>query len=428
MAYDADNTDGYFKIRYGEHKDLVPSWAVFTKSVPFRTQQRVGKAYEFPVTLRRPHGVTHRGGSNVRKVNDLKLPKSGIMENASVVGVEIAVQDDIAYGADAASKGDGAAFGDLMDEVTSQMELSAGFYKELHLLYGSKSIGEVLSITTAASGGVVTIRLTEGSWAAGIWSQLEGAHLDVYQSDLTTLRNTQAAPYASGTAVEVTAIDADTRDITLTGLQAEMAAIVAGDLLTPAGWIGNSMVGLDAHATNTGTLHGINAATYSLWRPNAHAAGASALSMNIVQSAVTKSVVRGLMGDVTVLTSPYSFTDLNNDLAALRRAASSMKAEMDNGTQAIKFYGVNGGSMSIVPHPMVKAGETFIYQAKHFKRVGSQDVSFKRPNAKPGEQQYNHGDLENSTGFRLRMWGDQGLIHCKPAALTKISGIDPASL
>jgi hypothetical protein len=99
---------------------------------------------------------------------------------------------------------------------------------------------------------------------------------------------------------------------------------------------------------------------------------------------------------------------------------------MTAGTNSLKFYGCNGGSLEVVNHPMVKAGEAFLLAPKRFKRVGSTDTTFQLPGVEGQEPNF-FQELESSAGVRLRCYWDQALISTAPAKCVKITGIDPES-
>ena len=145
-----------------------------------------------------------------------------------------------------------------------------------------------------------------------------------------------------------------------------------------------------------------------------------------VQAALSKAVGRGLMEDVCVLMSPFSWTDLNDDLSALRRYSKDTKAEMTLGTTSISFYGVNGGRLELVPHPMVKAGEAFVLPERRFKRIGSSDTT-SRISGVDGQGENFFIELEGSAAVRLRAFWDQAIICSHPARCVKISNITNVS-
>jgi hypothetical protein len=410
--------NGYFKQRYGEVSRAVPSFAELQKRIPFEQAARTGDFYNFPVKLRRSHGTTYAGGASHGTAFALNTPIPLTMKNAQVTGTEFVHQEDIAYGVLSAARSQGeAAFGSSLDEVVLDIREEAAYALEMALLYGGTSIAALASVSGASTTRDWTI--TNASWAPGLWAQGEGMKVDCYDATLTTKRNALAD-------IDVTAVNADTRVVSVSGNATDLTACVATDVLVPKGAVGNWFNGVDKIVTNTGSLFGIDAAAYTLWKGNSYSASSAKLTMGKLQAALTRAVVRGLMEDVTALVSTYSWTDMNNDLAALRRYQEDTKSEMTAGTNSLKFYGSNGGTIEVVNHPMVKAGEAFLLPTKRYKRVGSSDTTFQLPGV-DGQEPNFFQELESSAGVRLRCYWDQALISTMPAKSVKITAIDPES-
>jgi len=91
---------------------------------------------------------------------------------------------------------------------------------------------------------------------------------------------------------------------------------------------------------------------------------------------------------------------------------------MENGSKAIKFYG-HDGMVSIEPSIYVKEGYAYCLALEDFSRVGSTDVTFKRP-AMEGEF---FRELENSAGFELRAYSDMAVFCFAPGRQVLISAI-----
>lgn len=398
--------DGYFKNVYADTlSDVVPDFAVLGKMIPFRRQDKIGKDYLFPVQLTRSHGYTWNGGATAGNAFTLNPAISLEMQEANVTGSEFVLREKISYGAVSRSGGKEESFGPVVDTVVMEMVNSAAFQREMCLLYGGGNIGEV----GAAANPVFTISVA--SWAAGLWAQMEKAEIDCF-----TAAGVQVNAVG---ALVVSAVDPVTRQITLTGAAADLAAIGATDVFVPRGAQGNWFTGLDAILSNVGTLFGINAANYSLWQGNTYDAGAAAMTTGKLQAAMTRATVRGLMQDCTVLVNTWTWTDILNDLQALRRYADDIRSEVETGSNSIKFYGMSG-TMEIVPHPMVKAGEAFIVPLDTVYRIGSTDLTFRLPDAGPDRFVR---QLTDSAGFEIRCYFDQGIICRAPAKTVKITNI-----
>lgn len=402
--------DGYFKHVYADSlSDVVPDFAILGKKIPFRRQDKIGKDYLFPVQLTRSHGYTWNGGLTAGNAFTLNPAISLEMQEANVTGSEFVLREKISYGAVSRSGGREESFGPVVDTVVMEMVNSAAFQREMCLLYGGGNIGAV----SGAANPAFTISVA--SWAAGLWAQMEKAEIDCFTA-AGVQQNVNAA-------LVVSAVDPVTRTITLTGNAVDLALIGVGDVFVPRGAQGNWFTGLDTILSNAGTLFGINAATYSLWQGNTYDAAGAAMSVGKLQAAMTRATVRGLMEDVTVLVNTWTWTDLLNDLQALRRYASDIRSEVETGSNSIKFYGMSG-TMEIVPHPMVKAGEAFIVPLDQIYRIGSTDLTFRLPDAGPDRFVR---QLTDSAGFEVRCYFDQGIICRAPAKTVKISNILNAS-
>lgn len=415
--------DGFYKEVYGELEDAVPEFAIIQKEVPFERRNKIGDSFHFPVILTRSHGVTIANSNDAFALNN---PESLVSKDANLTSAQVVVRERIGYSVVSAAGSSREAFGSAMDPIVMSLKQTAHFYVELFLLYGGSAggIGENQGRYTD-SGTTQVFQIKKAAWAPGLWMQMQNAFVDVYSPDFATKRNT-------GT-MQVTEIDPDERTVKCVGTEAEMDTIVAGDIFMPRGAFsgaGGSHVwpsGIDAILRNTGTLFGISAATYALWKASTYSSASAALTMAKVQSALVKAVTRGgLAEDVKVCVSPYTWTDLMVDLAALRRFADDTKREMSLGTHSIRFYGVNGRTIEMAPHAMVKAGEAFLGPMRTLKRVGSTDVTMRLDVTSQGEGFFR--ELTDNAGFEIRNFSDQASVITRPALWTKITNIVNNSL
>ena len=414
MTVDSSTLDGWFKDRYEDSgRDLVPEFSDLATSIPFRAgDMKIGNNYVFNVRVRRAHGMTW-GGSSATAFT-LNAVRSGQTVDGTQTAYQSILREQVAYGVVSRAQSSREAFGNAFDEVVRDMTNAMSFYREMNLLYGGSSIG---TITAGGLGSVTsaTITITAASWAAGLWSQMEGAAVDVYSAPGGTQRNSNAA-------VVIGAVDFSNRQVDITGNASDINAIQANDVIIPFEADTNWYSGLDVLVPNTSvSVHGINPATYGLWQGNSISAGSAALTFAKIQEASGRIASRGGMGKLTVRVNPLTWADLNDDVAALRRYAASVKSEADLGTQSLRFYSQTG-EMEIRPHPMVKAGEAFVTQDQYFKRIGSSDISFRLPGV-DGQQPRFFRELDGTAGFELRSWSDQALVTFKPACHAKITGI-----
>ncbi len=157
-----------------------------------------------------------------------------------------------------------------------------------------------------------------------------------------------------------------------------------------------------------------------MWKGNTHAVSpAGPLSFAHVQDAISKAVEKGLDSDVCVMVNPRTWSDLLTEQTALRQYDSSYKSNVaENGSQEISFYGQNG-KVEIIPSIFVKEGYAYVLCLDELLRVGSTDVTFKRPDQ--GDNFFR--ELENAAGYELRAYSDQALLCFSPGKNTLITGI-----
>jgi len=320
-----------------------------------------------------------------------------------VKGAQIVGQASLNYDAAARSVGSKAAFMGAAGLVIQNLYESASHRLEASLLYGTKGIGTVSSLSTQ------DIILTAASFADGLWMGKEGSVIDVHQAGGTVRQ----------AGLVVANINPETYTITVTGTT---TGIVATDVVYFKGAYGKECYGLDAIVINTGSMFGVDAAAYSLWAGNSYAAGSAALTMAKVLSASAKAVAKGgLNGEAVMICHPSSWNNLNSNEAALRQYANG-EEKASNGFDAIQ-YRYSGGKIKIISHPMVKRGEAFIFNPKDLKRVGSQDISSQTP-GKDNEEIFIHS--QTVSAYLLRVYSNQAIVSMKPAAMVKITAIVPS--
>jgi hypothetical protein len=390
--------DGFFKTVYGDkHIDAVPENLFLVKNIDFREAERIGRKFSVPVILSREHGVTYlASGDGVQTLND---SIAAVSKNVEVDGSQIILRGQIDYEAAAKASSSKAAFMNTTELLVQNLLESASNRLEIMFMYGGTGLATVSSLASQ----VITI--TAASWAVGIWAGMEGAVIDVYTS----------AGAVRQAGLVISSVDVDNRTLTVTGTT---TGIVATDVIYFKGAKGKECLGLDSLLSNTGTQFGIDAAAYSLWKPNTYAVG-GALTMAKVLSATAKAVGRGLREDVVCLVSPATWQNLNSADAALRsydKSYSSSKAE--NGFEAITYHGQNG-RIDVMSHAMVKEGEGFIFPKKRLKRVGAADLSFKTPGR--ADEIFLH--LPDKNAYELRIYGNQALFCEAPAKCVKLTGI-----
>lgn len=398
----ADTLNANFKEVYGDKiENLIPEGVKLLNKIPFSSRDRqLGNLYHQPVILGHEHGVTFAGPTD--DAFNLEAPVAGLIRDAQVRGSQMVLRSVLGYAAASRAAGNGQkAFEDSTKFLVSNMLRSLAKKLEITLMYGQEGYGAVDS--TASN----TVTITTSEWAPGIWAGSVNMPIEFRDSTGATSR---------GTAT-IQSVDMDARTITVDLLP---AGVVATDVIWHKGMYGNDFAGVHSILTNTGTIFGINAGTYDLFKGNQVTISPSgALSFAVVQDSIARAVEKGLDSDVVCLVNPRSWSDLLTEQAALRQYDSSYQTSMaENGAQEIVFYAQNG-KVEIIPSIYVKEGYAYVLCMDEWSRIGSTDITFRRPGQ--GEEFFR--ELENSAGYELRAYTDQALFTYAPGKNTLISGI-----
>lgn len=402
--------NGLFKTVYAEKLlDLVPDYAILQKRVEFAPAEKENGAYfAQPVNLSHEAGFTYAGTAG--GASALNAAINGTMKEAQVYGSELILRSQITYTALArASKAGPKAFKRASAWKVEDMNNSMRKRLEIAMLYGQVGLGTVSSITSASGSGTIT--LTEASWAGGIWAGAEGAKIDSFTS--TTKNN-------GGGDITITAVDSDTRTLSVTCTGTFSNECAAGDVLYFKGAYDGTtyteMAGLQKIITNSGTLFNIAANTYSLWKGTT-VSSFGEMSFVGLQRAIAKAVNKGLMEDVLLLVSPRAWAELNSDQAALRMYPSGGD-KAKNGFTALEFASVNG-KCELVSHPLVKDGDVFIVPLDSTLRLGSTDLTF----GVPGMDEQFFRLVDGYNLVELQCMADQAIFLERPAHAVYCSGV-----
>ena len=397
----SDTLNGLFKEAYADKlENLIPEGLKLYKQIAFLPKEKQpGNLYHQPVILGHEHGVTFASSDD--DAFNLNAPVAGQIKDAQVRGNPVVLRSILGYtAASRAAQGGAKAFMDATKFLVANMLRSICKKLEIELIYGQIGYGTVAS----TAGNVITI--TTAEWAPGIWAGAEQMPIEIRDVTGATVRG-----QATVTSVSLSAFT-----ITVDLLP---AGTVATDVIWHKGAFGNEFAGVHKILTNTGTLFNISATSFSLWSGNTYSAASASLSLAKIENAIALAVGKGLDSDVTVLVNPRTWADLLTEQTALRRFDSSYSSdEMKSGAKSIKFYGQNG-MVTIEPSIYVKQGYAYILDMEEFSRVGSTDVTFKRP----GMEGNFFRELENSAGVELRCFSDMALFCAAPGKNVIITAI-----
>lgn len=382
--------NGFFKEAYADKlQELIPDGVKLLNKFKFMSKDKQpGNLYHQPVILGMEHGVTF--ASSDEDAFNLNPPVAGVIKDAQIKGNPIVMRSLLGYvSASRAALGGQKAFMDATKFLVANMLRSMAKKLEIELFYGQVGYATVGSVSLA------TITISTADWAPGIWAGSEGMPIEMRDSAGTTSR---------GDFV-VKSVNMDTRVVTLT-TSAAAAGVIATDVVWHKGAYGNEFPGVHKILTSTGTLFNIDTSTYNLFKGNEYSASSGALSFTKLNQAAARAVEKGLDSGLLAFVNPRAWANMLSDQAALRKYDSSYSsAKAENGSRSIMFHSQNG-EIEIEPSIYVKEGFSYLLSGEDWFRVGSTDMTFKRPGQ--GEEFFR--DLENSAAYELRLYSDQALF------------------
>ena len=397
----SDTLNANFKIVYADKiENLIPDGVKLLNRISFSGREaQLGNLYSQPLVLGLEHGVTFAGSTD--DAFALNPPIAGQLKEAQVRGSQMVLRSVLGYAAAARAAGGGQrAFEDSTKFLVQNMMRSMAKKLEIELLYGQIGYGVVAS----TAGNVITISAQE--WAPGIWAGANNMPLEI-RSAAGAIRG-----YAT-----VVSVNMDLFQVTVDLMP---AGVIATDIIWHKGAYNNEFAGIHKILTNTGVLFNIDASQYDLFKGNTVTLSPTGpLSFAVIQDAIARGVEKGLDSDVCVFVNPRSWADLLTEQAALRMYDQSYRtSESENGSQEITFHGQNG-KVEIVPSIYVKGGYCYVLAMEDFMRVGSTDITFRRP----GQGDDFFRELENNAGYELRAYTDQAVFCMAPGRSTLVANI-----
>jgi hypothetical protein len=372
---------GYLKPVFGDLQKVMPEECPLQKAIPFKSGELVGKYFEEPIQVRRSWGLTFCGSAG--GMTDLVDALPSQTESAQVTPFLSVLRDQVSTSMiDRAGEGGKQSFQKFAayqgGNLTAQMRCNI----EISMLCGQQGIGTIAS-TSGTTSQVWTI--SAATLRSGILAILEGAYVDLYQSDLST-------PVTNAQAVLVSAVDPDAGTITVT-TPSNPTSNVAGYVIFIRGANSsgtfNEMVGLRKQiGTTTGTVFNV-AKTYSAWRGNV-VTSIGAFGPGAILNCAARARSRGFMGRLVSVISPKAYSVLNSLIIANQSFDQSYSmSKIKEGTDAIELRGGNGVVIEIMEHGMQADGEIMMFPKEYVKRIGSamenstdkeeRDLSFRIP-------------------------------------------------
>lgn len=388
---DSPNTlttlNGLAKEVYGDEViQLVPDGTKVQKLVNFSSKEKqLGNVYHQPVLLAYEQGFTHAAASSgAFTLNDAK---AGVMKDAQIQGAQILLKAQMDYETAARSAKGKNAFVDGTSLMIESMQKSLRKRLEVQLMYGGSGIGTLSAVSTTL------LTISPATFASGIWAGAEGMEIDVMTGATGTVRG----------SATVVSVDLEAGTVTI---NAAVVGAAVSDVIYFKGAFGNEMLGIHAILANAGTIFGISAAAYSLWKAPSHAIGGQATRTKIGKG-ISKAVAKGLTDGVTILVNPEVFNELvDGETALVQHNSKDSKGKFENGADEITYYS-QGGIAKIIPTIYCMRGFAYGLSVDSWKRVGAVDVSFNTPGSKGGEM---FRQLETKAGFEVRAYSNQALF------------------
>ncbi len=429
MALDTGVLNALYKVAYAKGvEDLIPKASKLSDMIPFvPSELQNGKHYEQPVVLTAEAGFTY--SLDTQNAYDLNESVGMNMASAIVPGADIVLDSTVGYNQAARASHSATSFKSVMSTKFENMLKSSEKRLEIAMLYGNIGLAQATTQAVTIASSMLPIIMDTATWATGIWTGSENANVVfALKSDNTAVDSLRS--------FKVAKVDVDARTVyfaagtagtpgTLTTLE---TAIEASDLNvffygTVSGSAGTfayaDMAGMQKIISNTGTLFGIDAGTYDLWRGNVVTITGQ-LTMAKVLSAVSRAVQRGLETDATVLVNPSTWADLASNLAALRRFDGSYSRKKGtNGTEELEYISQNG-TLKIVSYNIVKEGDCFIFPDDKVMRIGARELGLNDP-TRPSDEIF--FTIPGKAGVGLRSYTNQAVFIETPAQAVYIKGI-----
>lgn len=456
------------------YKNIVPILA----SSPFKQVQMVGGVYHVATRLTYEGGQTFAAAqSNVGTTAlPYNVPISGQVTDAEVEGSQIHGRSRITYEAIASSMQDvnanasdkKKAVRDATKVVMDGLLQSTLKKVECQMLHGREGLGQLDSANTIsnvtacttgstppgpATGFLIDVGISQGTWAEAIWAMFEGHPFDIYSNTsglpvtkLNTATNTFIGNNETGLILVTT-----NPSVLLTGsatsgrvlrffhtastVQGAPGTANIGGWSVPAAGTQDQhimfesasptteFVGLNMMAGNQGTLFGINSQTYPSFRGNLDTTGGN-LTLGLLVRKLSKPINFGAAGTLMRAVVPTElFAKFANDESTLRRYASTTSSA-ENGFDSIQMYLPMKGVLEILGHNMQKDGVVTCYVPDEVQRVGAQDLDFVNRNAASGKSRRDLVlEVANAPESEVRLFGKFAPICQTPRHMLKLTGV-----
>lgn len=367
-AGDLADVSPALKINYDKSVvPLMPDECILQEMTDFSRKEfsALGRSFNFPWQVTNEWGYTPLGTTGAS--SNLNSPINGVYKEATVTPYESWFSGRLTFVA--AQRGNEAGRKAFVDLATLKMQALREQHRrvtEIKLLHGTADIGTVASFNTD------TITLNAGTSSPAILSLLEGATVDIKQSDGTSDR---------ASAINLTVLAVDTSSAT-GAYTVQFSSIggtpIAGDRLFlndgSGSLTGTEMPGLmRLGAITSGNIWGVSSTTYSLLRANTDSTFGLATAAKFLKAQV-KNTNKGGAGEYWLIVAPCVYQSLANDESAKQMFDSSFSEnKLKTGAKTLELFSAAGQKLVLIGHPFQKEGSVGLFEKSNILRVGSTD-------------------------------------------------------
>lgn len=421
---------GYTKDIWSKLIDLFPPATKLLQMASFDTGEQVGGLYKQNVIVQEEAGFAHAAtGAGAFTTG---TPSSLVTKDVYLQPFQITLDGSIDYESASRASSSKKAYADIVGKKLVNMMNSMRKRLEIEAWYGQEGLGVVdHSSNVDTTHTVLTIAAAEH--APLLWNGKIGHKLMAYAV-------ADNAYVDSGNALTITSVNVldGTRTVTVSGATGTISALDTLCSSTPgtnacklyfagtrSGTTGsvveNSMIGImKAGKLSSGTIWNIDVGTYDLFRPSQYSVG-GALTLTHILNGLAVAANRGLAEDVDVIVHPRAFANMAADSALLRRYGGS-EVSLKNGAKGLQVQSQDAIA-TIQGYGLMKAGYAFAAPKRVLKRIGSQDISFRRPGQVEGTYENIFWDMQTAAGYGFRLYTGQSIFCEELARVTVYTGI-----
>lgn len=434
----ADGAAKLFKEVYGDEFIVAcPAHRELIDTFKFESGDEPGKIFKQGVRMSEEQGFTRRAGGT--EAGTLRDPVALHIENASILGCVLEFRSRVDIDTFVQGMSSKQAFRETVGLRQEAQRDSIYKHLEWDLLQGGRTLGVITNVAAGSSAAEKIVTISDATWVSGWWAGAENMPLDIFTTESTsTSTATQATATKRNTSsstakFKVVSVNFTDKKVTLL---ADAAADWTNVVATDALWRVTEFVAgtgcvvspglIRLSEFTSGTVNGIDASTYGLWRGIQNSSGGTITMSRILKTVAEMSNRSTGKRVFTARLGSLSWEQVNSDLAALRRYDGSYERTKGyNGFAEIIFYSPNG-EIRLRAHPFMRESEVHISDDSTITRRGPSDVRFTL--GPTGEQEQMYILRQDSNQYEFRAYSNQALLNVKPARSAIFTALTVPSL